>query len=253
MTFHRSWFSCIAEQIVVCQYHRSWRKCGGETACACRRGTDRGRPSVTDHGQIVPARDADCGLVPQITEEIMDVFSCMTAPMIFSGASMTHSSSSSRAGVTESPGVSLPGGSSHGCVHAAKCGIVRSPSSRMLSPGGAGTMNFSDLWPHTFRLPSVRVRNNNSTIWRGSVLAGEELPPHSGELSHALSHVGGPNQSQLSRAISMKHRLRRKHLWLNCDTNASNEMCLKDRKENDKRRNFLFCEKTKNGKHEKEK
>ena len=98
MTFHRSWFSCIAEQIVVCQYHRSWRKCGGETACACRRGTDRGRPSVTDHGQIVPARDADCGLVPQITEEIMDVFSCMTAPMIFSGASMTHSSSSSRAG-----------------------------------------------------------------------------------------------------------------------------------------------------------
>ena len=35
-TFHWSGFSCIAEQIVVCQYHRSWRKCGGDSACACR-------------------------------------------------------------------------------------------------------------------------------------------------------------------------------------------------------------------------
>ena len=40
--------------------------------------------------------------------------------------------------------------------------------------------------------------NNNSTIWRGSVLTGEEPPPHSGELN-ALTQAGGPTQSQLSR------------------------------------------------------
>ena len=40
---------------------------------------------------------------------------------------------------------------------------------------------------------------NNDTIWRGSVLTGEEPPPHSGELKHALSQGGGPTQSQLSR------------------------------------------------------
>ena len=40
--------------------------------------------------------------------------------------------------------------------------------------------------------------NNNNTIWGGSVLTGEEPPRHSGELSHALSHEGGPTQSQLS-------------------------------------------------------
>ena len=58
--------------------------------------------------------------------------------------------------------------------------------------------------------------NNNNTIWRGSVLTGEEPPPHSGELKHALPQAGGPTQSQLSRPvssghhISMEHRLRRK-------------------------------------------
>ena len=60
--------------------------------------------------------------------------------------------------------------------------------------------------------------NNNNTIWRGSVLTGEEPPPHSGELKHALTQAGGP--SQLSRPmssghhISMEHRLRRKHLFV---------------------------------------
>ena len=34
--------------------------------------------------------------------------------------------------------------------------------------------------------------NNNNTIWRGSVLTGEEPPPHSGELKHALPQAGGP-------------------------------------------------------------
>ena len=66
--------------------------------------------------------------------------------------------------------------------------------------------------------PHAVHNNSNHTIWRGSVLTGEEPPPHSGELNHALSRVGGPTQSQLSRPmssrhhISMEHRLRRKCL-----------------------------------------
>ena len=35
--------------------------------------------------------------------------------------------------------------------------------------------------------------NNNNTIWGGSVSTGEEPPPHSGELKHALTQAGGPN------------------------------------------------------------
>ena len=72
----------------------------------------------------------------------------------------------------------------------------------------------------------VENNNNNNTIWRGSVLTGEEPPPHSGELKHALPQAGGPTQSQLSRPmssghhISIEHRLRRKQL--KSDTNASN-------------------------------
>ena len=60
--------------------------------------------------------------------------------------------------------------------------------------------------------------NNNNTIWGDSVLTGEEPPPHSGELQHALPRAGDPTQSQLSRPmslghhISIEHRLRRKHL-----------------------------------------
>ena len=61
---------------------------------------------------------------------------------------------------------------------------------------------------------------------------------HSGELNHALSlsPLGGPTQLQLSRLmssghhISMEHRLRRKHISLNSETNAGNEMLLKDKK-----------------------
>ena len=79
------------------------------------------------------------------------------------------------------------------------------------------------LHPSTSRVPE---HNNNNTIWGGSVLTGEEPPPHAGELNHALSQVGGPTQSQLSRPtssrhrISMEHRLRRRHLLLNPNTNA---------------------------------
>ena len=72
-------------------------------------------------------------------------------------------------------------------------------------------------------------KNNNNTTWRGSVSTGEEPPPHPGKLKHALTQAGGPTQSQLSRPmssrhhISMEHRVRRKHLLLNPDTNARKE------------------------------
>ena len=83
---------------------------------------------------------------------------------------------------------------------------------------------------YSFRI--IQPFNNNNTIWRGSVLTGEEPPPHSGELKHALSQAGGLTQSQLSRPmssghhISMEHRLRRKQL--NSDTDASNKKYLKE-------------------------
>ena len=63
---------------------------------------------------------------------------------------------------------------------------VRWPASiRLRSPGREGTFY------------GGRVRNNNNNpIWRGSVLTGEEPPPHSGELKHALPQVGAqPNPS----------------------------------------------------------
>ena len=79
-------------------------------------------------------------------------------------------------------------------------------------------------------LAEDRVQNNNNnTIWKGSVFTGEEPPPHSGKLNHALPQAGGPTQSQVSRPvssrhhISMEHRLRRKHLLLNPFTNARKE------------------------------
>ena len=84
--------------------------------------------------------------------------------------------------------------------------------------------------------------NNNNTIWGGSFLTGEEPPPHSGELKHALSQAGGPTQSQLSRPmssghhISMEHRLRRKQL--NSGTNASNQTYLKEIQEERKEDTF---------------
>ena len=48
---------------------------------------------------------------------------------------------------------------------------------------------------------TLRNNNNNNTIWGGSVLTGEEPPPHSGELKHALPQAGGPTQSQQSRHV----------------------------------------------------
>ena len=115
------------------------------------------------------------------------------------------------------------------------------------------------MWTeHTHTFNSV-PNNNHNTNWRGSVLPSEEFPPHSGEFNHALSSVGGPTQHELSRRvasghhISMEHRLRRKHLQLNSDTNASNETVLKEIQEK-RRSNILFqdekFEQLKNGKHE---
>ena len=81
-----------------------------------------------------------------------------------------------------------------------------------------------------------RVRNNNnSTIWRGSVLTGEEPSTPLCELKHALFQAGGPTQSQPSRPTSsrhhipMEHRLRRQRLLLNPDTNAGKEKTNKEK------------------------
>ena len=81
-----------------------------------------------------------------------------------------------------------------------------------------------------------------SNLGRLRFLTGEEPRPHSGESKHALSQVGGPTQSQLSRTMSsghhfsMEHRLRRKQL--NSDTNASNRTYLKEIQEKRKRSFF---------------
>ena len=90
--------------------------------------------------------------------------------------------------------------------------------------------------------------NNIDTIWGGSVLTGEEPPPHSGELKHALPQAGGPTQSQLSRPmssghhISMEHRLLRKQL--NSDTNASKKIERNTKKQ--RREQHFSSEKMKN-------
>ena len=78
--------------------------------------------------------------------------------------------------------------------------------------------NFAKVSPsnNNFSFRIIWPFNNNNTIWRGSVLTGEELPPHSGELKHALPQAGGPTQSQLSRLMSSGQK------QSNSDTNASN-------------------------------
>ena len=72
---------------------------------------------------------------------------------------------------------------------------------------------------------------------------GASTPPW---VNHALSQVGGPTQSQLSRPmssrhhISMEHRLRRKHLQINSDVDASNETNSKETQE--KTKEDIFCD-----------
>ena len=124
-------------------------------------------------------------------------------------------------------------------------------------PGDLPPISFSDCccnpgWcGHRHRsLPAPVRNNNNNTIWRGSVLTGEEPPPHSGELKHALSQAGGPTQSQLSRPlssghhISMEHRRRRKQLT--SDTDANNENSLKEKKRKDTKKLTKTQEKGRN-------
>ena len=135
-------------------------------------------------------------------------------------------------------------------------------------------IDLDDLWPYTSHL-RARVKNNNSPIWGGSVLTGEEPPPHSGDLTggsvltgdgppphsgdltHALTQVGGPTQSELSRPmssrhhISMEHRLQKKHLLLNLRTNQCEKRHV-FRKRTTKKKH-IFQEKQKNrGKSKKE-
>ena len=90
---------------------------------------------------------------------------------------------------------------------------------------------------------SNSVRNNNDTIWGGSVLTGEEPPLWGVE---ACSQAGGPTQSRLlslcrQDQISMEHRLRRKHQKLNSDASASNETFFREVQE--KRKRIIFSKK----------
>ena len=74
--------------------------------------------------------------------------------------------------------------------------------------------------------------NNKNTIWRGSVLAGEEFPPNSGKLKHAsllckrLNPIPAIPQYVVKTPHLHELRLRRKHLLLNPNTNAANGICL---------------------------
>ena len=74
---------------MACQYHRSWRNCGGDSARVLHRRADRGmqyhRSWRNRGGDTACAycRVADCGPpVPQITEEIVDLITGMTGPII---------------------------------------------------------------------------------------------------------------------------------------------------------------------------
>ena len=115
------------------------------------------------------------------------------------------------------------GGGSCSCFQAGG----RSSSRQRLS----FTCNVMLSWTYT-HLSLTSHNNNNNTTWGGFVLTGEEPPPHSRELKHALPQAGGLTQSQLSRPMSsghhtsMEHRPRRKQL--NSDTNANNKKYLKE-------------------------
>ena len=75
------------------QYHRSWGNRGRDTACAYCRVADCGPPNATDHQEFVEVIQLrvnafmmeNCGLVPQIMEEIEDLITGMTGPIILRG------------------------------------------------------------------------------------------------------------------------------------------------------------------------
>ena len=102
---------------------------------------------------------------------------------------------------------------------------------------GTATTATTTIRTTTATTTATTTTTNNNPNWRGSVSTSEETPPHSWELmNHALSQVGGPTQSQLSRPmssghhISMEHRRRRKQRQLNSDTDASNEIHLEEKR-----------------------
>ena len=80
---------------------------------------------------------------------------------------------------------------------------------------------------HAHKSSASNKQQQSHNLERLLFLTGED---HTGELSHALSWVGGTIQSQLSRPMSsrhqssMEHRLRRKHLQFISDTDTSNEI-----------------------------
>ena len=92
------------------------------------------------------------------------------------------------------------------------------------------------------RYARTKNNNNNNSIWRGTVLTGEEPPPHSGELNHALSQSGGQTQSQQSRPlssghhISTGHRPRRKHLC--CDSMPAMKLFARNTRKKKKKKHF---------------
>ena len=125
---------------------------------------------------------------------------------------------------------------------------------------GSCTISFSALVDMDI-LPERSNKNNNNHINNQQqqqpaevpFLTGEEPPPLSGELNHALSQGGGPTQSQLSRPvssrhhISVEHRLLRKHILLNRSTNAWSGI------NEEKKRNTFFKKNQKIGKWKKKK
>ena len=115
---------------------------------------------------------------------------------------------------------------------------------------GCCTFYLQRLLTYDIQPERSRRKQQLFTIWGGSVSTGEESPPHSEELKHALLQAGGPTQSQLNRPMSsghhtsVEHRLRRKHLQVNFYSDASNETFVKEIQEKRKRRNFFLRKKT---------
>ena len=96
------------------------------------------------------------------------------------------------------------------------------------------------------KLLEKQTNNNNNAIWRGPVLTGEELPPHSGELNRTESQLS--RRMSTGHHISVEHRLQRKHRKSKLDSNARNETYVKEIQEKGKQ---ILRKKTKNGKQEK--
>ena len=98
-------------------------------------------------------------------------------------------------------------------------------------------MNYS-----CFRIATQQQQEQRLKSGEAPVLTSEDPPLHSGELNHALlQKVAQPNPSYPAPCpqdhISMEHRLRRKNLLLNSDTDDRNETFLKERE----RRNHFLC------------